>query len=381
MKSRPGVSFLVWTTTPWTLPGNAALAVGAEIEYVQVEGPLEDGSDTEQLILAEKLLTKVLKNADSYTNGQALQGQGPGRESVIIRCIPSCPLRKIMPMSWRAILSALMTARALCISPRLTAPMIWKSATQHDLPIFRTVVEDGCFVEQATEFRGMWFKDADKEIIRDLRDRGLMYRVEEYEHTYPHNWRDDTPLMYYARETWFIRATDYKDKMVALNQTINWVPDHIKDGRFGNWLDDLKDWSLGRERYWGTPLPVWVDDETGDMVSVGSVAELSELAGRDLSEMDLHRPYVDDITFPNPNGNGGTMRRTPEVIDVWFDSGAMPLAQWGYPHAIRRFLRTSSQRIISARLLIRHVAGSIHCTRSVRCCLRKCRSRMSSAWV
>lgn len=332
LKNRPGVSFLVWTTTPWTLPGNAALAVGADIDYVQVEGALEDESGSEQLILAEKLLPKVLANSDSYQVVKRFKGKGLVGERYN-------PLYTFLPTEKDHayvvagdFVSIDDGTGIVHIAPAYGADDM-EIGEKHDLPMFRTVVEDGCFVEQATEFRGMWFKDADKEIIRDLRDRGLMYKVEEYEHTYPHNWRDDTPLMYYARETWFIRSTEYKQQMVDLNQTINWVPDHIKDGRFGNWLDELKDWSLGRERYWGTPLPVWVDDESGDMLCVSSVAELSQLAGRDLSDMDLHRPYVDDVTFPNPNGSGGTMRRTPEVIDVWFDSGAMPLAQWGYPHA------------------------------------------------
>ena len=184
----------------------------------------------------------------------------------------------------------------------------------------------------------MWFKDADDAIIADLIERGLMYRHERYEHTYPHNWRDDTPLMYFARETWFINTLEYKRQMIDLNQTINWVPHHLKDGRFGNWLEDLKEWSLGRERYWGTPLPVWVDDETGEMICVGGVDELRELTGDDLDDLDLHRPYVDDIASPNPSGEGGTMRRVPEVIDVWFDSGAMQVAQWAYPQKNRDIL-------------------------------------------
>lgn len=332
LKNRPGVSFLAWTTTPWTLPGNAALAVGEDIDYVQVEGPVGDGGETEQLILAEKRLSHTLKNADSYKVVKRFKG----RDLLGERYHPLytfLPTEKDYAYVVAGDFVSIEDGTGIVhIAPAYGADDM-EVGEKHDLPIFRTVVEDGRFVEQATEFRGLWFKDADKEIIRDLRDRGLMYRVEEYEHSYPHNWRDDTPLMYYARETWFIRSTQYKQKMIELNQTINWVPDHIKGGRFGNWLDDLKDWSLGRERYWGTPLPVWMDDETGDMLCVGSVAELSQLVGRELTDLDLHRPYVDEITFPNPSGKGGTMRRTPEVIDVWFDSGAMPLAQWGYPHA------------------------------------------------
>lgn len=331
LKNRPGVSFLAWTTTPWTLPSNAALAVGEGIDYVQVEGPLENGEGTEQLILAEKRLS-VLRDPQAYKvvrrfKGKELLGE---RYHPLYTFLPTD--RDYAYVVAGDFVSTEDGTGIVHIAPAYGADDM-EVGEKHNLPIIRAVVEDGRFVEQATEFRGMWFKDADREIIRDLRDRGLMYKVEEYEHSYPHNWRDDTPLMYYARKTWFIRTTAYQQQLIDLNQTINWVPDHIKDGRFGNWLEELKDWSLGRERYWGTPLPVWIDDQTGDMLCVGSTQELSELAGRDLSDLELHRPYVDEITFPNPKGTGGIMRRTPEVIDVWFDSGAMPLAQWGYPHA------------------------------------------------
>ncbi len=331
LANQVGVSFLAWTTTPWTLPGNAALAVGANIDYVQVEGPLENGEGREQLILAEKLMRSALVNPDEYRvvkrfKGKELLGE---RYKPLYTFLPTeKDYAYVVAGDFVSIDDG---TGIVHIAPAYGVDDM-AVGEANDLPMFRTVVENGRFVDQATEFRGMWFKDADPEIIRDLRDRGLMYKVEEYEHSYPHNWRDDVPLMYYARETWFIRSTDYKKQMVDLNQTINWVPEHTKNGRFGNWLDELKDWSLGRERYWGTPLPVWIDDENGDMLCVGGVEELSALTGRDLSDLDLHRPYVDDITFPNPKG-GGIMRRTPEVIDVWFDSGAMPLAQWGYPFA------------------------------------------------
>ena len=329
LRDQPGVSFLAWTTTPWTLPGNAALAVGADIDYVRVEGPGEDG-EPEQLILAEKLMAQVLKEPERYQVLRRLKGSD-------LAGLRYLPLYSFLPTEKRY--AYVVTADYVRIDDGTgivhAAPAYgiddMALGEQHDLPLFRTVIEDGRFIEQAEPFAGMWFKDADKEIIRELSGRGLMYSVGSYEHSYPHNWRDDQPLMYYARETWFIRSTACRQALVDLNKTINWVPQHIRDGRFGNWLDDLKDWSLGRERYWGTPLPIWVDDSNGDMLCVGSVAELEQLAGREFPELDLHRPWIDDITFPNPNG-GGTMLRTPEVIDVWFDSGAMPLAQWGYPH-------------------------------------------------
>ncbi|MCY3718829.1 MAG: isoleucine--tRNA ligase [Anaerolineaceae bacterium] len=329
LKEQPDVSLLAWTTTPWTLPGNAVLAVGEDIAYVQVEGPDDKGSP-EQLILAEKLLAQVLVEPERYQVVRHLSGS----ELVGLRYEP---LYSFLPAekdhAYVVTADFVSTDDGTGIVHVAPAYGVDDMALgeEHDLPLFRAVVEDGCFVREAGSFAGMWFKDADREIIRDLTQRGLIYRVGTCEHSYPHNWRDDVPLMYYARETWFIRSTECRQALIDLNQTINWVPEHVRDGRFGNWLEDLKDWSLGRERYWGTPLPIWIDDSTGDMICVGSLAELEELAGRKLPELDLHRPWIDGITFANPNG-GGTMRRTPEVIDVWFDSGAMPLAQWGYPH-------------------------------------------------
>ena len=204
----------------------------------------------------------------------------------------------------------------------------------NNLPVLVTVDADGKFIDQVELVAGMWFKDANKVIAKDLRERGLLFMQKNYRHNYPHCWRSKNPLMYYARDTWYIRTTAYRDKLVDLNQTINWTPDHVKDGRFGQWLDDVKDWALGRERFWGTPLPVWVCDnpEIDHMVCVGSIEELVELTGQDLTELELHRPYVDDLTWEvEIDGKKGTMRRVPEVIDVWFDSGAMPIAQWHYP--------------------------------------------------
>lgn len=330
LADEPGVSFLVWTTTPWTLPGNVALAVGEDVEYVQVEGPVGEDGETEQLILAAALMPKALVHPEHYTVIKRMKGS-----ELVGKTYK--PLYSFLPVEKKYayvvagdFVSTEDGSGIVHMAPAFGLDDM-RMAEQYDLPVLMTIGEDGKFIDAVTDFAGMWVKDADPQITRDLKDRGLLYKREQYFHTYPFCWRCGTPLLYFARDTWFIRTTAYREKMIELNQTINWVPDHVKDGRFGNWLNDLKDWALGRERYWGTTLPIWVDDKTGEMMAVGSVSELSQLTGRDLTGLDLHRPYVDEITFPNPNGSGGTMRRVPEVIDVWFDSGSMPLAQWGYP--------------------------------------------------
>ncbi len=330
LKDKPGVYFLVWTTTPWTLPANVALAVGADVDYVQVEGPLADGEGTEQLILAEALKDKVLVNPEAYTVVKRMKGKD-------LVSLHYNPLYTFLPVETdyayvvaTDFVSTEDGSGIVHIAPAYGVDDM-NTGNTYQLPVLQTVAADGTFIDAVTEFRGMWVKDADPEITRDLRRRGLLYKAGQIEHTYPFCWRCGTPLLYFARDTWFISTTEYRQKMIDLNQKINWVPEHVRDGRFGNWLTDLKDWALGRERYWGTTLPIWVDDQTGEMICVGSVAELSQLAGQDLTTLDLHRPYVDEITFPNPKGTGGIMRRVPDVIDVWFDSGSMPIAQWGYP--------------------------------------------------
>ena len=331
VRDRPGTFFLVWTTTPWTLPGNVALAVNRRESYVVVEGPAASGEGAERLILARALMDKALIDPAQYTVVETLRGEdllGWHYE----------PLYRFLPVEQDYayvvhgdFVSMEDGSGIVHIAPAFGADDM-DVGREHGLPLLQTVDPSGAFIPEVTPWAGMWVKDADPLITNELKSRGLLYKVERYVHNYPFCWRCHTPLLYYARSTWYLATTRYRDEMIAQNQTINWVPAHIKDGRFGNWLEELRDWALGRERYWGTPLPVWRCDNSdcGHMHCVGSVAELSELSGADQSSLDLHRPYVDEVTFPCPEC-GGTMRRVPELIDVWFDSGAMPVAQWGYP--------------------------------------------------
>ena len=319
-------SLLVWTTTPWTLPANAAVAVHPEIDYVKVEHQREDGS-TEYLILAEKLLGSVFGD-DPVTVVKHLKGKdmlGWKYE----------PLYSFLPLDKPA--HRVVAADYVSVDDGTglvhTAPAFgaddMETGKRENLPTIMTVGGDGCFFPEITPWAGMFVKDADPLIIKDLVKRGIMYKHGRIKHTYPFCWRCDSPLLYYARPTWYIRTSQFKDRMVELNEQINWYPGHIKNGRFGNWLENNIDWALGRNRYWGTPLPVW-QCECGHQECIGSVKELSEKAGRDLTGLELHRPYVDEITYKCPHC-GGEMHRVPELIDVWFDSGSMPFAQWGYP--------------------------------------------------
>ncbi|HAF47961.1 MAG TPA: isoleucine--tRNA ligase, partial [Anaerolineaceae bacterium] len=319
-------SLLVWTTTPWTLPGNVAVAAHPDIEYVKVA--LGEGANREFLILAKPLLEKVLAD-QPYEIVKTFKGkQLKGKHYR--------PLFTFMPIEKDAhfiVLADFVTTEdgtgLVHLAPAFGADDMQMSL-EYDLPILMTVNESGRFINDVRPWAGMWVKDADPLIIDDLAQRGLMFKVGTYEHTYPFCWRCDTPLLYYARSTWYIRTSALKDRLVALNENINWYPEYIKNGRFGNWLENNIDWALGRERYWGTPLPVWECDTCHHQLCVGSVAELEELTGRDLSDLDLHRPYVDNVHLVCPECNG-RMSRVPELIDVWFDSGSMPVAQWHYP--------------------------------------------------
>lgn len=319
-------SFLVWTTTPWTLPGNVAVAAHPDIDYVKVA--LGEGGEREYLILAQSLLEKVLGDR-RYEVVKTFKGkQLKGKHYH--------PLFTFMPVEKDAhyvVLADFVTTEdgtgLVHLAPAFGADDMQMSI-EHDLPILMTVNDSGRFKSDIRPWAGMWVKDADPLIVKDLQQRGLMFEVATYEHTYPFCWRCDTPLLYYARSTWYIRTSEVKDRLVALNEKINWYPDYIKHGRFGNWLENNVDWALGRERYWGTPLPVWECDSCHHQVCVGSVDELSQYAGRDLSDLDLHRPYVDNVHLVCPECNG-RMTRVLELIDVWFDAGSMPYAQWHYP--------------------------------------------------
>ncbi|HXD10632.1 MAG TPA: isoleucine--tRNA ligase, partial [Anaerolineales bacterium] len=323
---KPDTSLLVWTTTPWTLPGNVAVVAHPDVDYVTVER--DNHGTKEKLILAKALVEKVfgaeeVKVVDTY-KGKKLNG------------LKYHPLYTFLPPDKPAYFVVMGDYVTTEDGTGLvhTAPAFgqedMETGKKYGLPVLMTVLPDGTFIPEVTPWRGQFVKDADPHIIEDLRARGLLLKSEAYLHTYPFCWRCHTPLLYYARDSWYIRTSAHRDRLVELNNTINWVPEHTKEGRFGNWLANNIDWSLSRERYWGTPLPVWECENCDYRECIGSVQELSEKAGRDLSELDLHRPYVDNVHWACPDC-GGQMTRVKDLIDVWFDSGSMPVAQWHYP--------------------------------------------------
>jgi len=319
-------SLLVWTTTPWTLPANVAVAAHPDVDYVTVER--DNNGTKEKLILAKALLEKVFKDeevkvVDTF-KGKKLKG------------LKYKPLFSFLPPDKPAhfvVLGEFVTTEdgsGLVHQAPAFGTEDMEMAKKYDLPVLMTVLPNGTFIPEVTPWRGVFVKDADPQIIQDLDARGLLFRAGTLTHTYPFCWRCGTPLLYYARDSWYVRTSAYRDRLVELNNTINWVPEHVKSGRFGNWLENNIDWSLSRERYWGTPLPVWECEECKHRECIGSVKELSERAGKDLGELDLHRPYVDEIHL-KCSDCGGKMTRVKDLIDVWFDSGSMPVAQWHYP--------------------------------------------------
>ena len=331
LKNRENTYLLVWTTTPWTLPSNVAVAVGEDYDYVSVEE--ENG---QHLILAKECIPSLFgdeapKIVENY-KGSDLQeweyeplfdgGQHPERSHYIVT---------------GDFVTTTEGSGLVHIAPAFGQDD-YDIGQEYGLPLVQLVGPDGRFVPEVKDaWVGEYVKDADPKIIENLDGRGLLFKAAEYTHQYPFCWRCDTPLLYYARESWFIRTTAIRDRMHQHNQQINWYPEHIKDGRFGNWLENNIDWGLSRERYWGTPLPIWVCDDCGHQHCVGSIAELQELGTDVPDDIELHRPYVDEVALACEKC-GGTMHRVQDVIDCWFDSGCAHTAQWHYPFENKEML-------------------------------------------
>jgi isoleucyl-tRNA synthetase len=319
---REGDQLLVWTTTPWTLISNAAVAVGPEVEYVRVR--LGD----EVFVVAADLVERVLGE------GAEVLARFPG--SALARTAYEPPFTFISDYGPRGhtVLEADFVTTGEGTGLVHTAIAFgeddFRLGEQYGIKLQNPVLPDGTFDERITDYRGRSVRDADADIVESLRERGRLLRAETYEHAYPHCWRCETPLLYYAKSSWYIRTTEVRDRLLAANEGIDWHPEHIKHGRFGKWLEGNVDWALSRERYWGTPLPIWEcgSAECEQRFCAGSIEELLERGGE--VPDDLHRPYIDEVVLPC-EACGGEMRRVEEVIDAWYDSGSMPFAQFHYP--------------------------------------------------
>ena len=327
-----GAGLLVWTTQPWTLVPNVSVVVGPQIDYVLVEA--ERDGVTRRLVVASDLVARAV-----------------GEDARVLRPVPLQELvgtryQRAFDMvqvseeeaerGWRVVTDDYVTTTdgsgLVQTSPAYGAEDL-AVGQRYGTPILHPVQPDGRFGPETGWLSGLFVKEADARIVEDLRHRGLLWRSEPHRHSYPHCWRCGTNLLYYALTSWYARTTAVKERLLAENSTIGWQPEHIRDGRFGDWLANNVDWALSRARYWGTPLPLWRCPE-GHVTAVESLADLSAKAGRDQSGLDPHRPFVDRIELPCPQC-GAAARRVPDVLDAWFDSGSMPFAQWGYPHAGR----------------------------------------------
>lgn len=324
-----GADLLVWTTTPWTLLSNVAAAVGADITYVRVPAAAF-GREGNDLVVAE---ARAPEGAEvlARTTGAALVGVAYQRPFELLEVTDADQLDR----AWRVVAGDFVSTDDGSGIVHL-APAFGEDDARvgraEGLPVLNPVNADGAFDDRIAPWAGLFVKDADRGIIDDLERRGVLVREQAYEHSYPHCWRCGTPLIYWAKTSWFVRTSEQRDVLLRENEAIGWHPENIKHGRFGKWLEGNIDWALSRDRYWGTPLPVWRCDGCGHDTCIGSVAELAERAGRDLTELDLHRPYVDEVTFAcDQAGCAGTAARQEAVLDAWFDSGAMPSAQFHYP--------------------------------------------------
>lgn len=319
------LSILAWTTTPWTLPSNMALAVGRDIDYVRVT--LKDG---EQLILAKALVQQVFKKQEDEI------------ASVEVQLVDELLQMRYEPLfayfADKAEEGAFRVVAAEFVSTENgtgvvhTAPGFgeedYQLGLREGLPLVSPIDKDCCFTDEVPDYEGRFVKDVDRDIIRLLRETGQLFAESTIEHSYPFCWRCDTPLIYRTISTWFVNVEKIKPQMLAANAQIWWVPEHIKAGRFGRWLEGARDWSISRNRYWGTPLPIWRNEETGETVCIGSREELVGLCGSEVD--DLHKHVIDLVEIPSPTGRG-TLKRVPEVLDCWFESGSMPYAQNHYP--------------------------------------------------
>ncbi len=329
---RAAVSLLTWTTTPWTLPANVALAVSAGAPYVEVE------QGGERLVLAKALVPAAL------VGDYRVLREFRGADLVGVRYEP--PYRLTEDAAAHRVYAAsfvnLEDGTGIVHIASAFGEDDYRLGQEVGLPFVQPVDLGGRFTEEFALCAGAFVKDADPVILDDLRERGLVYRCQEYEHDYPFCWRCDTPLLYYALDSWYIRTTDFKDAMIASNAGVHWYPGHVGEGRLADFLANLKDWALSRDRYWGTPLNLWVCNECGRVTSVGSRKELVELAvdPETARGVELHRPYVDRVTLRCP-GCAGTAQRVPYVIDTWFDSGSMHTAQWHYPFENQEEFRRS----------------------------------------
>ena len=332
--------FLAWTTTPWTLPSNVALCVNPEDTYCKVKAV-----DGYTYYMAEALLDNVLGNLSADKEGEDNKEKpyevletfaGKDLEYKEYEPLYACAKEVADKQHKKGFFVTCDSYVTMSDGTGIVhiAPAFGEDdanvGRNYDLPFVQFVNGKGELTEE-TPFAGMFVKKADPEVLKDLDASGKLFAAPKFEHDYPHCWRCDTPLIYYARESWFIKMTEVRDDLVRNNNTVNWIPESIGTGRFGNWLENIQDWGISRNRYWGTPLNIWECEGCGKQESIGSRAELAERSGNpDAAKVELHRPYIDEVTFTCPDC-GKTMRRVPEVIDCWFDSGAMPFAQHHYP--------------------------------------------------